>query len=65
MQCRSNVTHGVGIPQIMVVSINFFYTDTTEDMQPNPEVSRKMVNWIEKLGLDKVLSTDDVRVTLK
>ena len=29
-------------------------TVTSEDMQPNPEVSRKIVNWIEKLGLDQV-----------
>ena len=28
--------------------------DTSEDMQPNEEVSRKIVNWIEKLGLDQV-----------
>ena len=28
--------------------------DSREEMQPDPEVSRKMLNWIEQLGLDKV-----------
>ena len=32
----------------------FIYTDTAEDMQPDPDVSRKVVGWIEKLGLDQV-----------
>ena len=32
----------------------YVFTDTAEDMQPDPEVSRKVVGWIEKLGLDQV-----------
>ena len=35
--------------------IILLHLDTNEEMQPNPEVSRKIVNWIEKLGLDQVL----------
>ena len=34
--------------------IDRMVTVTSEDMQPNEEVSRKMVNWLEKLGLDQV-----------
>ena len=30
------------------------YSDTHEDMKPDEELSAKMLNWIKKLGLDKV-----------
>ena len=51
VQCRS-LTHWRGIYRISFSP--FHATDTSEDMQPDPEVSRKLVNWIEKLGLDQV-----------
>lgn len=30
------------------------YTDTKEDIMPNPEITAKLLNWIHKLGLDQV-----------
>ena len=40
---------------MILCSIHMHAADNREEMQPDPEVSRKMLHWIEKLGLDKVL----------
>ena len=34
--------------------VNYLYTDTKEDMMPNPEITAKLLNWMHKLGLDQV-----------
>ena len=44
------MTHGLGI----IYMIFFKHIVTKEEMQPDEEVTKKILYWVEKLGLDQV-----------
>ena len=43
------MTHGLGIVHMIFLNIV-----TKEEMQPDEEVTKKILYWVEKLGLDQV-----------